>query len=380
MFLLYIAILSVIQVALACFYDSGSNNDKSAILLFAVILRLVCIFALPCYEDDFYRYLWDGYVLSTGTSPYAFAPENFFLSIDIPEGAEGILDNINNPSLPTIYGPITILFFYLCSLVKTFSIYPLKVCLALIDTVCLMLIKNKVSSRWLILLAWSPLLIFETVVNMHFEVLGVLFILLGLRKNSILSPIFLALSVSVRVYAVLLIPFIIKKSFKSWVIFISSLFCIYLPVLILSGSEFSSLLVFANEWEYNSFLFSIFSGVFGTQNARYTCFITFILLYICILNKYKEDMVPGEVIIGGLLLLSPVINPWYFIWIIYFAALNKTLWPWFICYMLPVSYWHTGVIYEHEVWVRVIQFMPLVLYFIWEGLRLCRIKGKRLVL
>lgn len=376
-FLLYFGFLSLLQIAVA----SSNNICRKDIIRFAILFRILCIFSLPCYEDDFYRYLWDGYVLNLGISPYNFAPEKFFEMENLSLEAMEILDQINNPQLPTVYGPVAILFFFVCYKILPFSMYALKGLLAIVDVVCLLLVKNKLEDRELILLSWSPLLIFETVVNMHFEVLGILFVIIALfKRRTSLVPILLVMTVGIRIFSILLVPFILRKDMRGWAIFICGLLVLYLPFICSSSNEFSSLFAFAELWEYNSSIFAIFNALLSVENAKILSGIIFIIFYTILLINSKSGKVPGEYVIGALLLLAPVLNPWYFIWVMYFSAINRTSWPWLLAFMLPISYWHTDKMYEHHVFIRIVEFMPVLVYFITQGVKTCHLKGKKLAL
>ena len=91
----------------------GGHVSVERLLLWALLFRLAGLIGGPLYEDDFYRYLWDGYRFAASGSPYGPAPEAFFGATGIPESFERILDRINHPELATIYGPTTQLAFLL---------------------------------------------------------------------------------------------------------------------------------------------------------------------------------------------------------------------------------------------------------------------------
>ena len=76
-------------------------------ILWAVVFRLCGFAGGPFFEDDFFRYLWDGYRFATTGTPYGIAPEAFFVDPGVPAALVPVLDRINNPDLPTIYGPTT---------------------------------------------------------------------------------------------------------------------------------------------------------------------------------------------------------------------------------------------------------------------------------
>ena len=48
-----------------------------SILLLGGVLRLLQFGTEPILEDDYYRYLWDGAITTSGYSPYTNAPEDF---------------------------------------------------------------------------------------------------------------------------------------------------------------------------------------------------------------------------------------------------------------------------------------------------------------
>jgi len=70
------------------------------------LLRLISLIGEPLFEDDYYRYMWDGYQTATTNDPYTLAPE-FFFDEDVPEIFEPILSLINYPNVETVYGPVT---------------------------------------------------------------------------------------------------------------------------------------------------------------------------------------------------------------------------------------------------------------------------------
>ena len=56
----------------------------SDILFFAVAYRVIGVFAFPVLEDDFYRYLWDGWQTVTQGTPYGLAPAAYF-GVDVAD-------------------------------------------------------------------------------------------------------------------------------------------------------------------------------------------------------------------------------------------------------------------------------------------------------
>src|SRR3954454_4847359 len=53
-----------------------SQSDFRWILAGAVLFRLIGFLGQPIYEDDFYRYLWDGRAFALTGSPYQHPPSD----------------------------------------------------------------------------------------------------------------------------------------------------------------------------------------------------------------------------------------------------------------------------------------------------------------
>lgn len=90
---------------LAVFAFSGKEGiTASRITFWALCFRLIGFLGEPLWEDDFFRYLWDGYRFYETGSPYGIAPSQFFSDSSISDQFRQILARINYPNVPTIYG------------------------------------------------------------------------------------------------------------------------------------------------------------------------------------------------------------------------------------------------------------------------------------
>ena len=105
------------------FHRRGDPFPVGRLILWAVVFRICGLAGGPFYEDDFYRYLWDAYRFATTGTPYGVAPEEFFVDPGVPESFQRVLDGINYPELPTIYGPTTQLVFLLGYVVQPASVH-----------------------------------------------------------------------------------------------------------------------------------------------------------------------------------------------------------------------------------------------------------------
>ena len=98
-FLLFSA--GIMLCSIAALWHYHCQNRRIAfrwIFLSALILRLVSLIGEPLFEDDHFRYMWDGYQTATTNDPYTLAPDAFF-DEDVPEAFEPILSFINYPDV-----------------------------------------------------------------------------------------------------------------------------------------------------------------------------------------------------------------------------------------------------------------------------------------
>jgi len=110
------------------------------VILVGLAARLILIGSVPVLEDDWYRYLWDGAVVATGTDPYAWAPaeavgegggrddksakETSELSClrEIAQEYTPYPQRINYPLVKTIDPPVAQVGFGLAASLKPFSL------------------------------------------------------------------------------------------------------------------------------------------------------------------------------------------------------------------------------------------------------------------
>jgi len=72
---------------------------------------------------------WDGRQFATTGNPYASAPATFFKDAEVPERFSSILDQINYPHVPTIYGPVCQVGFLVSYWIAPGRLWPWKLLL-----------------------------------------------------------------------------------------------------------------------------------------------------------------------------------------------------------------------------------------------------------
>lgn len=317
------------------------------LFFWAIAFRICGLAGGPFYEDDFYRYLWDGYRFATAGSPYGPAPEMFFLDPSVPPAMQSVLSGINYPELPTIYAPVTQVIFLLGYWVHPGSVAVLQAILILLDLALVVLLLRLAPARNVLLYAWCPLVVKEIAFTAHPDGAGACLLLaavvLSRDRRWQVAAITLGLAAGAKAFGLLLAPLLLAGArLRHWLLFAATVAAVYAPFTLRGGSELASLQVFAREWEFNSWLFGLLKTALQPIEARLALGLAFLAIWGWYHVKYFRSSAPeiprGDWIFGGLLAVSPVINPWYLLWLLPFAAVYPTIWAWTASLAVLLSY------------------------------------------
>ena len=341
------------------------------LILWAVVFRLCGLAGGPFYEDDFYRYLWDAYRFATTGTPYGAAPEEFFVDPGIPVPFQGVLDGINYPELPTIYGPTTQLVFLLGYWLQPGSVTVLQAILVGVDLVTVALLLRLTTPANVLLYAWCPLVVKEIAFTAHPDGAGVCLLLAAIvlaRNNRWRSAaVCLGLAAGAKTFGLVLAPLVLARGrVRYWFLFGATLAALYGPFALLGGTDLASLQVFARDWEFNSALYGLLATVVPRFEARLVLGFAFASVwcyYFWYTRRGAHGIPRGDWVFGALLASSPVINPWYLLWMLPFAAVHPGVWSWTASVAVLLSY-VTGLNlqdyemhpYAQPLWARWLQF------------------------
>lgn len=303
------------------------------LLFWAIAFRLLGVFGNPILEDDFYRYLWDGYMLTEHGVVYSLAPQHWFDSATIPPSFEEILDNINNPHIATIYGPVCQFVFSLSYALAPGEVWPLQLIFSAFDIGIVCLLCTLTHTRNVLLYAWCPLIIKEVAFTAHIDSMAMFFLLAACiamtkNRNSLLGTM-LAFAVASKVFAIVLLPLLLYKRMGAALVFGLTLLVLYVPFLSeLIGSE-HGLTAMASAWVFNAPLFLLLPEYFFP--LQLLTFVLFACVWCYSAWQWREKgwLLPrGDWIYGAFLLAIPALNPWYLIWLLPFAALKPSFTAW----------------------------------------------------
>ena len=156
---------------------SGERFPLGRMFFWAAVFRVCGLVGGPLFEDDFYRYLWDGYRFATTGTPYGVAPEAFFIDPMVPAAFHAVLDRINNPELSTIYAPTTQFVFLFGYWLYPGSVTALQSILIVADLATVALLLRLAPVRNVMLYAWCPLVIKEIAFTAHPDGIGICLLL-----------------------------------------------------------------------------------------------------------------------------------------------------------------------------------------------------------
>ncbi len=151
-------------------------DDPRILLGGALLLRLTLFPALPDLSDDLYRYVWDGWLLFQGISPYRWIPADPALA-HLHDSV--LFREMNSPGYYSIYPPFSQLAFFPAGIVHTWvgwpgSAYAIKGTFLLLEGGGVVLMYRALrllghAPGALALYAWNPLVLVTVAGTGHTE-------------------------------------------------------------------------------------------------------------------------------------------------------------------------------------------------------------------
>jgi alpha-1,6-mannosyltransferase len=189
------------------------------LLTVAIACRVAVLFAEPYLSSDIYRYVWDGIVQHAHISPYRYVPGNPVLEF-LREPNQDVFANINRRDYAhTIYPPAAQALFYLITWISP-TVTFMKTVMVLFEGVTLyalitLLRDLGIRREQTLLYAWCPLVLWEIAGSGHLDSAAMAFIALALlaryRTQPILTGLFLAIAILLKLYPLILFPALYRR-------------------------------------------------------------------------------------------------------------------------------------------------------------------------
>lgn len=335
------------------------------ILVVAGAARLVLLPAAPTLSTDAYRYVWDARVARAGITPWTYAP-------DAPElrglRDEAIYPRLNHPGWRTIYPPGALVFFRGVYALRPDSVLAMKLALGLAELVGLGLLLGLLRASGapmtaVVIYAWNPLVLVEIWGSAHLDALVIPAVVgaawAALRGRRALAGALLGAAAAIKLYPAALLPLLLwGPGFLAGALaFAAVVLAGYGPVAWLGAEVLGSLPRYVTEEYFNpGLLRSVVDAPGLTAVAA--------LLWIAWVTTRRRDTSRAEravLLIGGLVLLSPNVFPWYTLWLVPFLAAAPSI-PW-IAFTGSVACAYAFFLdtpWAVPWWARAVEVSPLV--------------------
>ena len=352
-------------------------------ILIGLCFRFTFIGYTPLLSQDYFRFIWDGKLLSHGINPYLYLPNEL---IEILSQWEYLYSGMGPMSAShyTNYPMINQLLFAL-GVLSTKPILTYRLLIILADLITFKLLTKLSSQTWGLTYWLSPLVILEGVGNLHFEPVMVAFLALGLyhfkQGKYFRSSVALAASVLLKLIPLLFAPLLLKvvkqKQLKIMVFgFLVTLGLFAAPFIdpwfFTTYSE--SVGLWFSNFEFNAGIYRILKelgALFGVQDWQMIRFYgkvhSLAILALALKFSWESDCFKKVLDKSYLLLLiylltAPTIHPWYLITLLALGAISKQ--PSAILWSLTIilsyaSYTMTPI--ELPLWLVALQFIPVVM-------------------
>jgi len=290
------------------------------------------------YDSDIWRYLWDGHVAAAGVSPYRYAPSDPALDFltDDDELWSDVRDNVNHPDVPTIYPPLSQMFFRLSHAIAPGSVVTMKALVTVFDLgaagfLALALSALGRSPAGVLLYLWNPLVVKVFAGSGHVDSLLVLalvaltFFLAAGRKSG--AAFVYGLSVLTKIAPVVLLPFVSRRlGWRQTALAISVVLLGYgVYAWDEGGRVLTGLFVFGRNWQFNAGPYALAASLFPDALARVlsgvALAVTIVLLARADDGRPSSFAKPAAAALGLLIVLGPTAMPWYVSWVLPLAIL-----------------------------------------------------------
>ena len=372
--------LILIPLYLSLFFCSYPLIFKSyslkQILGIGILFRLIFLLSTPLLSQDFFRFLWDGMLLSNGLNPYEATPDllnqtaplfSTPFSQELYKGMGALsAEHYSN------YPPINQLGFYLASLIGGNSI------LANIISIRVLLILSDLGIFWfgiklldylnrskkrIGLYFLNPLIIVELTGNLHWEGLMVFFFIFGLylifvKNQWKWATIPMAISVASKLIPLLILPLFWrflkpKKSMLFGLLILLCLFLFFVPFF-LGADNLSHYLntigLWFNRFEFNGSLYYVIRAI-GYEVKGYNIIRKLgsvspyiILGIVAVFTFIRNNKTPHVLLTGMLFCLScyffiaTTVHPWYIVSLVSLAIFTNYSYPLIWSALVVLSY------------------------------------------
>lgn len=346
--------------------------------LWSGIASRLLLFAVPAFlSHDVARYLWDGYLVSAGLDPYRLTPAAASaLYLGWPPVAD-------NRQITAVYPPAATALYTLIALAGP-TLAPwlwralMTGCSVALLLVTDTLLRQSDRRRHLPWVALSPLLIVESQVGGHIDVLSALALLVALylyrRQRLLHAGLAIGLGTAIKLLpALVLLPAIAidgrRALIRSGSAIAAVLTLFYGGALLRGLTPLGGLDSFFGKCQFGSPIYAALAAIAGPVWSRVALALLFVIALLAILRWARQSQQFERAVlytIAAPLLFTPVVYPWYLMALVPLTALYRQAWVVGWVVTLPITYevidrFDASNVWEPAAWPLLVVALSWVL-------------------
>lgn len=315
---------------------------------------------------DAVRYVWDARVVRAELSPYTARPDDAALE-SLPSD---VTRTVDAAWLPTIYAPVAQLYFLAVTAVHE-SITAFRVAALLADVAIMAALVETLRARgrpagWALLYAWHPLVPLEGASGAHLDFAGVFVLLLSwlalLHRRPTLAALMFAVAVMVKPLPLVLAPLYWRRIRLRDAAIVATAAAGVTAWVARGGLPLGSTAAFVDAFRFNGPLFTAVQGM-ASPRLLAAGAVGMGLVGAAWLRSARHASAPEAWAWPMMLALlaSPVIYPWYLVWLIPFATSRPAIpvWVWTVSVLVIYPAWHVRRLGEPlavSPWLLLVEF------------------------
>ncbi len=362
------------------------------VLFWALLIRLPLLLGTePTLSDDVFRYVWEGRLVAAGLDPYDLAPSAPALSGLAVDAAEWA--HVNHKDLPAIYPPAAQWVFAVLAAIRP-SPLVFRGAMVLFDLVLIaalgaLAVGRGKDPRAVVLYAWHPLVAVEVASSGHYEPLALLPLVAGLlawdrARRGALPWLLWGVAIASKYVGGAAGWFAARELVRErdpWRavvgLLISGLLALSFaaPFFFDGTAPIGSLSTFVQHWGHNGSVHALLTPLIGYHPARGVVAAAFLGWAGWLTWRGGDPARSFLQLFVGLVVLSPVVHPWYGLWLIALLPLFPSVPLLVFSVLLPLSYlaWTAqaaGGAWLAPAWVPWLEYgLPLALFVLVRGVR-----------
>jgi len=376
------------------------ETNFKRLLAFAFFFRLIFVFAVPELSPDFYRFIWDGELLTMGINPYAYVPNDlisqpgFYDSSYMQMLYKGTteLSQSHYTNYPVLNQFLFLIPTYFFDSIQA-NVISLKIIVLVADFTAIYFLKKildhlKLPIQKLWLYALNPFIIIEFVGNLHFEGVMIAFLLgaiyFVMKKNRLTGGLFMAYSIQIKLIPLMLLPFFFKQ--LKWRKSIGFLAIVLLLVLVIGqflwsdpnyfNNMMASVKIYFVKFQFNSSLFGIVN-YFNSQSVGWNTtetigpllskIATVLILLLAIVRNYKTPLDTIKGMLFALViyyLFATTVHPWYISMILVLSIFTNYKFGLIWTLLVPLTY--SFYVFESSIYLRYLEYLIVLSVLVYE--------------